>query len=112
MEWALLVLGYALSCVAIPHLLLAKKRPAATLAWFWAILLFPYLGCLAYALLGADRMKRKRLRRIAKMNFLRHGESMRSAQTLAEENPQTLSLLRALANIIRSHPPQPRTSGC
>jgi cardiolipin synthase len=28
----------------IPHLLLLNKRPTATLAWLWAILLFPAIG--------------------------------------------------------------------
>ncbi len=47
----------------IPHLLLLKKRPAATLAWLWAILFIPVLGAAAYALIGTDRLKRGRLKR-------------------------------------------------
>ncbi|HEX8312631.1 MAG TPA: cardiolipin synthase, partial [Chthoniobacteraceae bacterium] len=109
MQWAILIFGYVLSCAAIPHLLLSKKRPASTLAWFWAILLFPYLGSIAYALLGADRMSRRRLRRIAKMNFLKHGESLSSAQKLSEETPAARGLLRAMANI-NQIPPSTATS--
>lgn len=99
MEWTLLIVGYVLSWAAIPHLLLAQKRPASTLAWFWAILLFPYLGTLAYVLLGADRMRRKRLRQMAKMNFIRHSVAPGSAQKLAQGNAAASSLMRALANI-------------
>lgn len=47
----------------IPHLLLLKKRPAATLAWLWAILFIPLLGAVAYGLFGTDRLKRGRLKR-------------------------------------------------
>jgi cardiolipin synthase len=47
----------------IPHLLLLKKRPSATLAWLWAILFIPLLGALAYAFFGTDRFKRRRLKR-------------------------------------------------
>ena len=47
----------------IPHLLLLKKRPAATLAWLWAIVFIPLLGAAAYFLIGTDRLKRLRLKR-------------------------------------------------
>lgn len=42
--WTITWLVYFASWLAIPHLLLQRKRPAETLAWLWAILLFPYLG--------------------------------------------------------------------
>jgi cardiolipin synthase len=51
--------GWAL----IPHLLLLKKRPAATLAWLWAILFIPIVGALAYLTFGTHRLKRRRLKR-------------------------------------------------
>lgn len=57
------VLLYFIGWTAIPHLLLLKKRPQATLAWLWAILFIPYLGALAYFAIGTDRLKRKRLKR-------------------------------------------------
>lgn len=47
----------------IPHLLLLKKRPAATLAWLWAILFIPLLGAAVFFLFGTDRLKRLRLKR-------------------------------------------------
>ena len=58
-----LLLLYVASWGFIPHLLLLKKRPAATLAWLWAILFIPWLGALAYFALGTDRLKRRRLKR-------------------------------------------------
>lgn len=59
----LLLIGYFASWGIIPHLLLLKKRPAATLAWLWAILFIPLLGAAAYFLIGTDRLKRLRLKR-------------------------------------------------
>lgn len=58
-----LLLCYLASWAFIPHLLLLKKRPAATLAWLWAILFIPLLGAAAYFLIGTDRLKRLRLKR-------------------------------------------------
>ncbi len=58
-----LVLCYFASWAFIPHLLLLKKRPTATLAWLWAILFIPLLGALAYFAIGTDRLKRRRLKR-------------------------------------------------
>jgi len=57
-----LCLCYFATWATIPHLLLLKKRPAATLAWLWAILFIPFLGSLVYCLFGTDRLKRRRLK--------------------------------------------------
>jgi len=54
---------YFATWAAIPHLLLLKKRPSATLAWLWAILFIPFLGAFVYFAIGTDRLKRRRLRR-------------------------------------------------
>jgi cardiolipin synthase len=58
-----LIIVYFAGWIAIPHLLLLKKRPQATLAWLWAILFIPYLGALVYFAIGTDRLTRKRLKR-------------------------------------------------
>lgn len=58
-----LLLCYLATWAFIPHLLLLKKRPSATLAWLWAIVFIPYLGAFAYLAIGTDRLKRRRLRR-------------------------------------------------
>ena len=47
----------------IPHLLAQRnKSPNATLAWLWAILLFPVAGGVVYFLIGSERLYRRRLR--------------------------------------------------
>ncbi len=61
MKTLLLVLYFA-TWGFIPHLLLLKKRPAATLAWLWAIVFIPLLGGFAYLAIGTDRLKRARLK--------------------------------------------------
>ena len=63
-----LVLCYVVTWAAVPHLLLLKKRPAATLAWLWAILFIPFLGTLVYCLFGTDRLKRRRLKHRARFS--------------------------------------------
>ncbi len=58
-----LLVAYFASWAFIPHLLLLKKRPTATLAWLWAIIFIPYAGALAYFAIGTDRLRRQRLKR-------------------------------------------------
>ena len=56
------LIAYFATWIFIPWILLAGKRPEATLAWIWAILLFPFLGPFAYLLFGVDRVTRSRRR--------------------------------------------------
>jgi cardiolipin synthase len=58
-----IVICYLSTWAFIPHLLLLKKRPSATLAWLWAIVFIPFIGAAAYFGFGTDRLKRRRLRR-------------------------------------------------
>jgi cardiolipin synthase len=58
----LLLACYLATWAFIPHLLLLKKRPAATLAWLWAIVFIPLLGAVAYLMFGTDRLQRRRLK--------------------------------------------------
>ena len=97
--WTALVVGYIASLAVIPHVLLAKKRPSATLAWIWSILLFPYIGALLYLAIGTDRIRRRRLRRKARANLRKHPEHPAIPQKMARESPGTSAVLRALANI-------------
>src|SRR5262249_16185940 len=48
---------YLLTWVLIPHVLLQRKQPLATLAWIWAILLFPFFGPMLYLLIGTERVQ-------------------------------------------------------
>jgi cardiolipin synthase len=57
--WILLTIWLA-SVACIPHMLLLNKRPTATLAWLWAMLLFPGVGAALYLAIGSERVKRRR----------------------------------------------------
>ncbi len=59
----LLVLVWAAGPACIPHLLLLNKRPTATLAWLWALLLFPFFGTVLYLMIGSEQVKRRRMNR-------------------------------------------------
>lgn len=56
------VIAYFLSWVLIPVILLRNKPPVSTLAWIWAVILFPYVGPVAYLVFGENRLARQRLR--------------------------------------------------
>lgn len=59
---ALILLQWGL----IPHLLAQRtKSPNATLAWLWAILLFPGIGGFLYLLMGSEKVRRQRLAAVA-----------------------------------------------
>lgn len=88
-----LLIGYFLTWLAIPHVLFAKRRPVSTLAWIWSIILFPFLGPLAYLVFGVDRMTRKRLRQRAKLDFSRRART--------KQPPEFASALETLARIPR-----------
>jgi len=91
--WLLDVVWFAgLAC--IPHLLLLNKRPTATLAWLWAIVLFPFFGPLLYLMIGSEQVKRRRMdRRIA----FRDTSSRSSARSDADKTWKTLSRKKPLA---------------
>ena len=61
-NWLLLVIWLSGWC-CIPDLLLLNKRPTATLAWLWALVLFPVAGPLLYLAIGSERVKRRRMKR-------------------------------------------------
>src|ERR1019366_61937 len=91
MKTALLIL-YLATWGFIPHLLLLKKRPSATLAWLWAIVFIPFLGAFVYFALGTDRLKRRRLRR----RSLYSARSMRQPVSADTTDDATKGLLRRL----------------
>lgn len=94
------ILGYVLALVAIVHLLSLRKNPASTLAWFWGILFLPYLGVLLYWAIGADRLRRKRLRRRAGFaSFRRDRHQSRHEKALASVPPEDAGLARVLARL-------------
>jgi cardiolipin synthase len=68
MHWSLVWIGYLLTWATIPHILLRNKPPASTLAWIWAVILFPYGGTIFYFIFGTDRLVRQRLRATREMD--------------------------------------------
>jgi cardiolipin synthase len=102
----LLLLAYFAGWALIPHLLLLKKRPTATLAWLWAIIFIPWLGSLAYLLFGTDRLKRRRLRRrnlfsarTSRRRFPDGGRDPTTDQVLAGLPRRDRQFLRLLSRI-------------
>ena len=94
------ILGYTLALVAVIHLLSLRKNPASTLAWFWGILFLPYLGVLLYWAIGADRLRRKRLRRRAGFASFRHDRRQRRREKSLENiPPEDAGLARVLARL-------------
>lgn len=99
------LIGYLLALVALVHLLSLRKPPASTLAWAWGILLFPYFGTALYWGIGADRLRRRRLRRRSGFETFRrdrrekHGEG-----ALALVPPAEAGLARVIARINRIPP--------
>ena len=77
--WILLAL-WLTSWLCIPHLLLLNKRPTATLAWLWAILLFPVVGAGLYLAIGSEQVARRRQEK---------GEDFRAKKRLKDEQAET-----------------------
>src|SRR6201996_7340442 len=88
--WALAGV-WILGWLCIPQLLLLNKRPTATLAWLWAILLFPVVGPALYLMIGSERIKRARMKRRlvfrGKGHLTSSGKSARHGHTAARKDP-------------------------
>ncbi|MEW6777084.1 MAG: cardiolipin synthase [Bdellovibrionota bacterium] len=52
--------GYVLSAAYVPRVLLRRREPSATLAWLFAIIVFPYVGVLLYIVFGNNRVHSRR----------------------------------------------------
>jgi cardiolipin synthase A/B len=82
MSWTFFSGGYFLSWLLIPFILLRNKPPASTLAWIWAVILFPYIGPVAYLVFGENRLVRRRLRAGQQMSKARaSGEKVVTEKT-------------------------------
>ena len=92
MHWSLVWLGYLLTWAAIPHILMRNKPPASTLAWIWAVILFPYVGPIFYVVFGTDRLVRQKLRATRAMDAAGAREERKSTartEALLERLPAT-----------------------
>lgn len=92
MTWSFVWIGYLISWSLIPLILLRNKPPVSTLAWIWAVILFPYLGPLAYLVFGENRLARKRLRAGRQMA----AESGRGEKQVTEKTRALLAELQPL----------------
>jgi cardiolipin synthase len=103
----LLLAAWILGWCCIPQLLLLNKRPTATLAWLWALILFPVAGPALYLMIGSERVKRRRMRR--RLDFRGkerrtsgRAKAAKSSDLLSQEKglkPAERSLLQGLASI-------------
>ena len=57
------LVAYFATWILVPKILFSGKRPESTLAWIWAVLLFPFIGPIAFLLFGVDRVTRARIRK-------------------------------------------------
>lgn len=80
--------------LCIPHMLLLNKRPTATLAWLWAILLFPVCGPGLYLAIGSERVKR--LRHARRQRF-RSKDRLATARKGTAESAALLAKREALS---------------
>jgi len=105
----LLLFVWALGGCCIPQLLLLNKRPTATVAWLWALLLFPLIGPALYLMIGSEQVKRRRMRRrlgfrgkerwaSARANALKTWNMFSKKEPL---DPSVQSLLQGLTTITR-----------
>lgn len=83
-------LSYFLTWVLIPHILTRNKPPGSTLAWIWAVILFPGIGPLFYLVFGTERLERKKLR--ANLEMAKSG--LREERLIT---PRTRELLNELS---------------
>ena len=111
MVFDVLLIVWILGWLCVPHLLLLNKRPTATLAWLWAILLFPFFGPGLYLLIGTERVKRRQMKR--RLDFrgkkkwaaARHETASKSARQAEETlEPADRLLLQRLAAITQLPP--------
>jgi len=98
--------AYLLTWLLIPYLLLQKKRPAATLAWLFAIILFPFIGPFIFLVFGPDRLRRKRLKKLKKLEISTTTEKLESglhnervAAALNQLDVKTNKLFHLLSDI-------------
>jgi cardiolipin synthase len=100
MHWSFVWIGYLISWGLVPFILWRNKPPVSTLAWVWSVVLFPYVGPLAYMLLGNDRLARKRLRAGRKLS----AASGREERRITEKTRELLDSLdtpeRELADLL------------
>jgi len=85
-----LACGWLLGLALIPRILLQKRESGATLAWMFAVAFLPYVGILAFWMLGTRRIRwRRRKRQLAEAaiapGIAASTESVRRFEARAQE---------------------------
>ena len=74
--WLVSILGYGLTLLLLPVVLLLKKRrPVSSVAWILSIVFIPIGGAVLFLLFGINRIERRK------------ASKQRSSQQLAEQRP-------------------------
>ena len=97
------VLGYLLTLVLIPWVLLLKKRqPVSTIAWIVSIVMLPGVGGLLFLFFGINRVERRAFRKqLASRVVSRHVPELSQHQILSAEvkDAQQQRLIRLASSI-------------
>jgi cardiolipin synthase len=110
------ILNVAIAVVSIGFVLRGRKEPVSMIAWILGIVLLPFVGCLLYVLLGADRIEKRAVRkrrRLAPALPTLHGPAdARAAQAEAKvERPVLPADLAAIERLGRRLTHSPATDG-
>ena len=106
----LLLLHLAIISVLTPKIVLQRRESGATLAWILVIIFLPFIGLLAFWLLGTTRIRiMRRRRRRAEQHLIPSLARFRSSQQLSETDVQVVGALYNLASRLDECGPQP---GC
>jgi cardiolipin synthase len=75
--WLLSLLGYGLTLLLLPIVLLIKKQqPVSSVAWMLAIVFLPLIGAVLFLLFGINRVERRKASKV------------RATEWLAEQHPR------------------------
>lgn len=81
--WLFSILGYGLTLLLLPVVLLIKKRqPVSSVAWMLSIVFIPIGGAVLFLVFGINRVERRK------------ASKQRSTEQLAEQRPQRLECPR------------------
>lgn len=110
LELFLLFLHLAVVSVLVPKIVLQRRESGATLAWILAIIFLPFIGLLAFWLLGTTRIRiMRRKRRYAEQHLVPSLARFHSTQQLSGSDALVAGTLYDLTSSLDECGPQP---GC
>ncbi len=106
--WLLSLLGYGLTLLLLPVVLLVKKRqPVSSVAWMLTILFIPIGGAVLFLLFGINRVERRKeskLRSAAKLSELCQQRLEHARPPRDEDRPETRRLMRLTQRLTDAWP--------